>query len=146
MYKRKTNQKTALLAIAAMSLVASLSGCTRTNAALFDQTVQLARTCERGVIMYSTPAKAPNGYQELALLNSSGNTMFTSEGGMMKSMRKKAASVGATGIILSGIDEPGAGAKVAGAIFGTGADRKGKSVAIYSVSDTARVRSACSQA
>ena len=43
--------------------------------------------------------------------------MFTSEGGMMKSMRKKAASVGATGIILSGIDEPGAGAKVAGAIL-----------------------------
>lgn len=146
MYEKKTKQKIPLLAIAIISMMASLSGCTKTNAALLDQRIALARTCEQGVIMYTTPAKAPTGYQELALLNSSGNTMWTSEAGMMKSMRKKAASVGATGIILSGIDEPGAGAKVAGAVFGTGADRKGKSLAIYSVSDTARVRQACAQA
>jgi hypothetical protein len=146
MYERTTIQRIAVLGIAVMSLVAAVSGCTKTNAALLDQRITLARTCEQGVIMYTTPAKAPNGYQELALLNSSGNTMFTSEAGMMKSMRKKAASVGATGIILSGIDEPGAGAKVAGAIFGTGADRKGKSLAIYSASDTTRVRQACAQA
>ena len=131
------------LSLCVVAVAVSAFACTRTNAALLDQTVQLARTCEQGVIMYTTPAKAPDGYQELALLNASGNTMFTSEGGMMKSMRKKAASVGATGIILSGIDEPGAGAKVAGAIFGTGADRKGKALAIYHAADTARVRAAC---
>ena len=43
------------------------------------------------------------------------------------------------------IDEPGAGAKVAAAIFGTATERKEKSVAICVPSDTARVRGVCSQ-
>lgn len=59
-------------------------------------------------------------------------------------MRKKAAEVGANGIIMAGIDEPVAGAKVAGAFLGTGTERKGKSVAIFVPADTGRVRRACS--
>ena len=93
--------------------------------------------------MYLTPDKAPPGYKELALLNSSGNTSFTSESGMMKSQREKAAAIGATGIILAGIDEPDAAVKVMAAAIGVGAERKGKAVAIYAEADTARVRAAC---
>jgi hypothetical protein len=108
------------------ALLIGVANCTRTNVALLDQSMKLAKTCEEGVVMYTTPAKAPQGYVELAILNSSGNTGFTSEAGMMKSQRQKAAEIGATGIILGGIDEPGAGAKVAGALLGTGVERKGK--------------------
>jgi len=122
-----------------------LLGCTHTNAALLDQSVHLARTCEEGVIMYTTPDKAPRGYREIALLNATGTTDFTSEAGMMKSMRKKAAEVGATGIILGSINEPGAGAKVAAAVFGTTTERKGKAVAIFAESDVERVQSACAR-
>ena len=118
-------------------------GCTRTNAAVLDQSIHLARTCEEGIVMYTTPEKAPAGYKEVALLNATGSTSFASEAGMMKSMRKKAAEVGATGIILGGISEPGAGAKIAGAVLGTGTERKGKAVAIYTPDDTARVTKAC---
>lgn len=96
--------------------------------------------------MYLTPEKAPSDYKELALLNSSGNTGFTSEGGMMKSQRKKAASVGATGIILGEIKEPNAATKVVGAALGVGAERKGKALAIYAPSDTAKVYAACAAA
>jgi hypothetical protein len=110
---------------------------------LLDQSFRLAPTCEPGIVMYTTPDKAPAGYRELALLNATGNTAWTSEAGMMKSMRKKAAEAGATGIILSGISEPGAGAKVAGAVLGTGAERKGKALAIYSPADSARVAQTC---
>jgi hypothetical protein len=95
--------------------------------------------------MYLTPEKAPSDYKELALLNSAGNTGFTSEGGMMKSQRKKAASIGATGIILGEIKEPNAATKVAGALVGVGAERKGKALAIYAPSDTARVYAACAR-
>jgi hypothetical protein len=119
--------------------------CTRTNAALLDPSVHLAKTCADGIELYTSPAKAPAGYQEVALLNSTGSTSFTSEAGMMKSMRKKAAEMGATGVILGGIDEPGAGAKVAGALLGTGTERKGKAVAIYSADDTAKVNRVCAQ-
>jgi len=102
--------------------------------------------CPDTVRSYTTPAQVGATYQEVALLNSTGSTGFTSEAGMMKSMRQKAAEVGANGIIMGNIDEPGAGAKVAAAVFGTGAERKGKSVAIFVPSDTARVRSFCATA
>ena len=125
---------------------AAVVGCTRTNAALLDNSVKLAPSCADGVKIYSTPSAVEGEYKEVALLNSTANTGLTSEAGMLKSMRKKAAAVGANGIIMGGINEPSAGAKIAGAVFGTGAERKGKSVAIFVVSDTARVRSFCANA
>jgi hypothetical protein len=39
----------------------------------------------------------------------------------------------------------GAGAKVAGAILGTGTERKGKAVAIHTGDDTAKVNRVCAQ-
>jgi hypothetical protein len=133
-------------ACAILTIVAFAAACTSTNAALLDNSIRLQRTCPDAVKIYTTPAQVGASYQEVALLNSTGNTGFTSEAGMMKSMRKKAADVGANGIIMGNIDEPGAGAKVAAAIFGTGAERKGKSVAIFVASDTARVRQFCATA
>ena len=39
--------------------------------------------------------------------------------------------MGANAIILDAISEPSAGAKIAGAVFGVGAERKGKAIAIF---------------
>lgn len=130
-----------LLTVAILS--AAGVACTRTNAALMDNSLHLARTCPEGVRLYSSPAKVGSDYQEIALLNSSGSTGFTSEAGMMKSMRRKAADVGANGIIMGNIDEPSAGAKVAAAIFGGVTERKGKSVAIFVAADSARIAGVC---
>jgi hypothetical protein len=57
---------------------------------------------------------------------------------MMESMRKKASEVGANAIILDAINEASAGAKVAAAVFGTGTQRKGRSIAIYVYPDSTR--------
>lgn len=122
-----------------------LVGCTRTNAALMDNSLHLAPTCPDAVKLYTSPASVGGEYREIALLNSTGASGWTTEAGMMTSMRKKAASLGANGIIMGNIDEPGAGAKVAAAVFGTSTERKGKSVAIFVPADTARVRTVCSQ-
>ncbi len=62
---------------------------------------------------------------------------------MIKSQRGKAAQMGANGIILGGIDEPSAGAKVAGAFLGTPVERKGKALAIWVPADSARTRAIC---
>lgn len=127
------------------AVVFSLSACVRTNAALMDNSVKLARTCPEAVKLYSSPAKVGAEYTEIALLNSTGANGWTSEEGMMKSMRQKAADVGANGVIMDRIDEPGAGAKVAAAVFGVGTERKGKSVAIHVPSDSARVQKVCAE-
>jgi hypothetical protein len=81
--------------------------------------------------MYRTASQVPGKYQEVALLNSKGESGLTDESAMFRSMRKKAAEVGANAIILDAVSEPSAGAKVASAVFGTGAERKGRAIAIF---------------
>lgn len=82
------------------------------------------------VAVYRTADQVPWKYEELGLLNSAGATGWTDEAQMIKSMREEASKVGANGIILADLSEPSAGSKVAAAIFGTSAERKGKAIAI----------------
>lgn len=133
-------RRTILLGLAA---AIGTVACMRTNAALMDNSLHLARTCPKGVKLYTSPEKVESQYTEVALLNSTGNTNWTTESGMVKSMREKAAEVGATGIIMQNIDEPSAVAKVAGAVLGVSTERKGKSVAIFVPTDSARVKQVC---
>ncbi|GAI86568.1 unnamed protein product, partial [marine sediment metagenome] len=83
------------------------------------------------VEVYRTADQVPGDYDEVGLLITTASTIWTSEKGMWNSMKKKAAKLGANAIILDAVSEPSAGAKVAGAIFGVGVNRKGKAVAIF---------------
>ena len=83
------------------------------------------------VALYRVASQVPRRYEEIALLNSSGDSAFTDEAKMFESMKKKAGEVGANGVILDAVSEPGHGAKVAAAIFGVSAQRKGKALAIW---------------
>lgn len=125
-------------------LLVAVVACVSTNVALLDTSVHYAPTCKEGVVFYATKDKAPQKYKEVAILSSSGSSGFTNQSQMIESMRNKAAEIGATGVILNEIAEPGAGAKVAGAIFGVSPERQGRAVAIFAEADTARVRQSCS--
>ena len=121
------------------------TACVQTNVTALDPTTKLAPTCVAGVQLFTSPEKVPAAYSEVALLNSSGSSSATNEQEMFESMREKAAQAGANGVILGAVDEPGAGTKVAAAIFGTPAERKGKAVAIRIPSDSSREQAACSR-
>lgn len=69
-------------------------------------------------------------YVRVAIIEATGSGEFTSQTGMLEAMRKKAGSLGANAILLPAIQEPGAGAKVAAAVLGTGTQRKGNVIAI----------------
>ena len=114
-------------------LVASvLSGCVTTNAAVLGtQSEQRPPVLPENVKLFRFASQVPGQYEEIALLNSVGDSGFTDEAKMFMSMRKKAGELGANGVILDAVSEPGAGAKVAAAIFGVSAERKGKAIAIY---------------
>jgi hypothetical protein len=127
---------------ATVSLVAVVA-CVRTNAALIDPAVHLAPTCSDAIRLYTSPDQVQQPYQQVALLNSSGESSWSDESGMIKSMRQKAAEVGANGIILGGIDEPSALTKVIGDVAKTGTVRKGKSVAIFIPAEAVKSRNAC---
>ena len=128
-----------------------------TNASLIDPSLRLAKTCPAAIKLYTVPDRVQQPYREVALLNSSGKTSYSSESDMIKSMRERAATVGANGIILSGIDEPSAMAKLAGQVAQLGAEaagqitqisaeRKGKAVAIYVPADSTHSIAACAKA
>jgi hypothetical protein len=109
----------------------SLTGCVTTNATRLGSGAALAPVPVESVAIYRTASQVPGKYQEVALLNSKGESSWTDEAAMFRSMRKKAAELGANAIILDAVSEPSAGAKVASAIFGTGAERKGRAIAIF---------------
>ena len=144
-------KKTTLLSMAVISL-----GCyhVSTNVSLMDPSWHLPHTCPAAVKLYMTPERVQTEYREVALLNSTGRTLDTSEGDMIKSMREKAAKVGANGIILNSIDEPKAATKVAaeatnvltGYKTDLSPERKGHALAIYVAADSANARATCAQA
>jgi len=73
-------------------------------------------------------------YVKVAMIESTASTSggsWTNQTKIIESMRKKAGELGANAILMPAIVEPGAGAKVAGALFGFGAERKGNVIAIF---------------
>lgn len=121
-----------LLAVAAMTVA-----CVRTNATILNPSpVTRAAVPANQVRIYRTATQVPGRYEEIALLHSAGETGWTDERKMMESMRKKAGEVGANGVILDAIIEPGALEKIAGAVLGVGSERKGRAVAIFVFPDS----------
>ncbi len=133
-------------ALGILAGVVLVSACVRTNAALIDPSVQLARTCPEAVKLFTTPDRVSQPYREIAVLNAKGESNWSDEGDMIQSMREKAAEVGANGIILSKIDEPSALTKVIGAVAKTGSQRKGNALAIYVPSDSTNTATVCAKA
>jgi hypothetical protein len=122
----------------ACAAIASLAGCVSTNATVLDKSYQAPSLTEDQVRIYRTASQVPYAYREIAILNSAGDANYTTESLMAKSMRARAAKLGANGIILDGMTEPSTGAQVVAAIFGTAANRKGRAVAILTDETTPR--------
>lgn len=129
--------------LSGVAMLAVAAACVRTNATVLDPNLKLVRMCPDAVRLYTTPAKVPAQYQEVALLHSRGESNWSDEEDMLESMREKAAKLGANGIILDNIDEPSALTKVIGAVAKTGTQRKGKSLAIYIPSDYVAASQLC---
>ena len=117
------------------ALLAALMGVLA-SACVAVNTTQLGAKTDRApvppdqVVIYRTADQVPGKYEEIALLNAAGDSFWTNEAKMHNRMKQEAGKLGANGVILDSMSEPSAGAKVAGAIFGVGAERKGRAIAI----------------
>ncbi len=144
--KNMSNGKSRVLHGAMLfALLILFSGCVHTRATVLDTTIRPRELCPDGVKIYLTKQDAPVDYIALALLQSSGNDTYTTGAGMINSQRKKAAKLGANGLILSEQKDPDGLTKIAGALFGTSTSRKGNAVAILVPSDTTRAYQVCSE-
>lgn len=112
-------------------LIISTTACMSTKAVRLGDAISRPMIPWQQVKVYRTADQVPGDYKEVGLIMSTGSTIWTSEKTMWNAMKKKAAKLGANAIILDAVSEPSAGAKVAGALFGIGVNRKGKAVAIF---------------
>jgi hypothetical protein len=80
------------------------------------------------VFISESDIKVP--FEKIAIIHTQGESSWTNEQQMIETAKKKAAAIGADGIIIGKINEPSAGAKVAGAVLGVGVDRRGEIIAI----------------
>lgn len=125
------------------AMLALVIACVSTNAVKLNPGIQRAPVCPNAVRIYTDSSRVGDRYVEVAILNSKGESGLTSEQGMYESQRNKAAELGANGLIVAAVQEPKAGTKIIGALFGTGAERKGGAVAIWIPGDSARVAQLC---
>jgi hypothetical protein len=122
------NSKTMLLLLIAVSMTA----CVRTS------TVELGSPGQQqysavdpaNVRVFVAASDVPGDFEKIAMINAEAASGWTNEKQMVEKLRKEAGKLGANGIILEGIQEPSAGAKIAGAVLGVAANRHGKVVAI----------------
>jgi hypothetical protein len=138
-----SSQRVAFLATCAV-LAAETACATQTQIVASNPAMSLAPTCTDAVAAYPDRDHVPYDYYEVALVTAEGNSVYTGNGDLLKGMRSKAASVGANGLVINSLGATHATVKVIGAAVGSGdAERKGKAIAIWMPSDTARVREAC---
>lgn len=90
------------------------------------------------VVLYLDEADIPGEYEKVAILYSRADHNLTNENKMLKNARKKAAKIGANGLLLKRLKEPNTGDRVAQVLLGTQADRRGEMVAIYVLPTTPR--------
>jgi hypothetical protein len=129
-----------VLVAAGVTLAAA---CVSTGATVLNPSAQHASICPEGVQLFTGTDKVGKEFHEVAVLTSKGDGDWTSEQGMANSQRKKAAELGANGVILGEQKDPSTGSKVWKALLGTSANRKGRSTAIYIPGDSTRVQQAC---
>ena len=123
-----------------------VAACVHTKATILDPSLQLAPTCPEAVVVFTDSSKVGHPYKEIALLASEGDNNTTSSSGMINSQRKKAAQVGANGVILGSQKDASTGAQVWHALLGTSANRKGGALAIWIPSDSAKTAETCKAA
>lgn len=109
-----------------------LVGCVQTQATLLNPSAQAYPPVapDSVIILTSDTELDTLEFARVAMIEATGSGEWTSQTGMLEAMRKKAGKMGANAILMPAINEPGAGAKVAGAFLGTGTQRKGQVVAL----------------
>ena len=136
----------ARLATVFVFLVSATSCGARTRIGATNPALSLAPTCADAVGVYPDAERVPYDYYEVALITAEGNSVYTGNGDLLKAIRNKAAGVGANGVLINSLGATHATVKVIGAAIGSNdAERKGRAIAIWMPSDTARVRESCSR-
>jgi hypothetical protein len=135
-----------LKAIALASALAAASACAGVKKTTTDLNPSVTRpsTCAAAIAVYNSRADVPYDYYELAWIEATGNSVWTTDNQLQTQIRNGAAKVGANAIIVNPVTQAKSTVKILGEAIGTSsATQKATALAIYMPGDAARVRQAC---
>ena len=113
-----------------IGLVLLVTACITVNKSVLSEAHRGQPLPKERVHVYFADDTIPQ-HERVAILSAKGDETFSNESQMIDKMRAEAGKLGANAIILREMKDPSTGAKVAAAIFGTSATRKGEALAIY---------------
>ena len=126
-----------------LAVAAACSGVKKTTTDI-NPSMSRAPTCAAAIAVYNSRADVPYDYYELAWIEASGNSVWTTDNQLQTQIRNGAAKVGANAVVVNPVTQSKSTVKILGEAIGTSsATQKASALAIYMPGDAARVRSAC---
>ena|ERR1700682_2079824 len=138
---RNTNK--GLTLALALAVSAACAGV-KTKTTDINPSMSRAPTCAAAIAVYNSRADVPYDYYELAWIEASGNSVWTTDNQLQTQIRNGAAKVGANAIIVNPVQQAKSTVKILGeAVGASSATQKASALAIYMPGDAGRVRTAC---
>jgi hypothetical protein len=127
----------------ALAVGAACAGVKKTTTNI-NPSMSRAPTCAAAIAVYNSRADVPYDYYELAWIEASGNSVWTTDNQLQTQIRNGAAKVGANAVIVNPVTQSRSTVKVLGEAIGTkSATQKATALAVYMPGDAGRVRTAC---
>ena len=116
--------------VAVVAAVLLIAACVSVNKSVLSRSRVSQPVPRDDVQVYFAGDSVPT-HERIAILSGEGDDNTTNQGQLIDKLREEAGKLGANAIILNEVEEASTGAKVAQAILGTSAKRKGEAIAIY---------------
>lgn len=107
----------------------ALGACVTANATMLGPRQHRTPVPEDEVRVFLAEDEVPASCERVAIINTSGDADVTNESQMIRAARRRAGKLGANAIQIRRTREPGTGTRIASAVLGFPADRKGEMLA-----------------
>ena len=118
-----------ILAMASVAAI-GLSGCVSTSVAEFDAANFRVATAPESIQIYRTPDDVDGEFREIGLIEANGDLVGVSTRRFYEAIRRRAARMGATGVILEPGINPGATGRFVAGLLDIQAERYVHAIAI----------------
>ena len=106
--------------------------------------LSFAPTCENAIVTYNGRADVQSDYYEVAWIEATGNSVYTTDNKLQEEIRDGAAKVGASAVIVNPVDQDKTGVRVLGEAIGAkSATAHATALAIYEPREADRIRTTC---
>ena len=138
-----TNAFRGIALVCTLAVGTACAGVKKTTTDL-NPSVSRPATCAAAIAVFNSRGDVPYDYYELAWIQATGNSVWTTNNQLQTQIRNGAAKVGANAVIVNPVTQSKSTVKILGeAVGANSATAKATALAIYMPRDAARVRQAC---